>query len=90
MAAERHSGHRKLAPSGTSPGGKGWPGRFGPALAGGAAGLFVLALYLRTLAPTVLYYDDPDMLAKVSRGLGKAMKGQEIDKLDVKLAERGW
>lgn len=25
-------------------------------------GLFVLALYLRTLAPTVLYYDDPDML----------------------------
>jgi pyridoxal 5'-phosphate synthase pdxS subunit len=35
-------------------------------------------------------FRDPHILAKVSRGLGKAMKGQEIDKLDVKLAERGW
>jgi len=29
-------------------------------------------------------------VAKVSRGLGKPMKGQEIAELDVKLAERGW
>ena len=35
-------------------------------------------------------FRDPHILAKVSRGLGKAMNGQEIDKLDVKLAERGW
>ena len=31
-----------------------------------------------------------EIIAKVSRGLGEPMKGQEIDKLDVKLAERGW
>ena len=35
-------------------------------------------------------FRDPHILAKVSRGLGEAMKGIEIDKLDVKLAERGW
>jgi pyridoxal 5'-phosphate synthase pdxS subunit len=35
-------------------------------------------------------FADPDVLAKVSRGLGEAMPGQEIGGLDVKLAERGW
>ena len=30
------------------------------------------------------------IVAKVSRGLGSAMPGQEIESLDVKLAERGW
>jgi hypothetical protein len=33
---------------------------------------------------------DPDIIAKVSRGLGEAMRGDEIDKLDTKLADRGW
>jgi len=32
----------------------------------------------------------PDIVAKVSRGLGEAMRGEEIDALDVKLADRGW
>ena len=36
------------------------------------------------------HFTDPHILGKVSRGLGDAMKGIEIDKLDVKLAERGW
>lgn len=36
------------------------------------------------------YYRDPAILVKVSSGLGKAMIGQEISKLDTKLAERGW
>src|SRR4051812_10300130 len=36
------------------------------------------------------HYRDPQIVAKVSRGLGDPMKGTEIDKLDVKLAERGW
>ena len=31
-----------------------------------------------------------DILAKVSRGLGAAMTGLEIDGLETKLAERGW
>ena len=33
---------------------------------------------------------DPDILVKVSRGLGDAMPGLEMGSLDVKLAERGW
>src|SRR5436309_706881 len=36
------------------------------------------------------HFRDPHIVATVSRGLGEPMKGQEIDKLDVKLAERGW
>jgi len=35
-------------------------------------------------------YQDPDILVKVSRGLGDAMPGLEIGSLDTKLAERGW
>ena len=35
-------------------------------------------------------YDDPDILLKVSRGLGTAMPGLEMDGLDTRLAERGW
>ena len=36
------------------------------------------------------HYQDPAILLKVSTGLGDAMPGQEISKLDMKLAERGW
>src|SRR4029450_11279593 len=32
------------------------------------------------------HYDDPGIVAKVSRGLGEAMRGQEIAQLDTKLA----
>lgn len=35
-------------------------------------------------------YDQPDVLAKISRGLGDAMPGLEIAGLDTKLADRGW
>jgi len=35
-------------------------------------------------------FRDADILAKVSRGLGQAMPGLEIDSLDTRLAERGW
>lgn len=35
-------------------------------------------------------FADPHIVAKVSRGLGDAMTGLEIDKLETKLAERGW
>jgi pyridoxal 5'-phosphate synthase pdxS subunit len=35
-------------------------------------------------------YADADIVAKVSRGLGKAMPGLEIDGLETKLADRGW
>jgi len=35
-------------------------------------------------------YLDPDVLVKVSSGLGDAMPGLEIGSLETKLAERGW
>jgi pyridoxal 5'-phosphate synthase pdxS subunit len=35
-------------------------------------------------------FNDPMILAKVSRGLGHLMPGLEMGKLDVKYAERGW
>ena len=36
------------------------------------------------------HYQDPQILAKVSTGLGGAMKGLEMATLETKLAERGW
>ncbi|MDW3218891.1 MAG: pyridoxal 5'-phosphate synthase lyase subunit PdxS [Acidimicrobiales bacterium] len=36
------------------------------------------------------HFRDPDILVKVSTGLGDAMKGLEIASLETKLAERGW
>ena len=38
------------------------------------------------------FYDDPDMVAKVSRGLGEAMVGINVDEIPQphRLAERGW
>ena len=44
----------------------------------------------RAIVEATTHYQDPAMLAKVSRGLGDAMKGLEIATLEVKLAERGW
>jgi pyridoxal 5'-phosphate synthase pdxS subunit len=35
-------------------------------------------------------FRDADILAKVSRGIGGAMPGLEIDGLETKLSERGW
>jgi pyridoxal 5'-phosphate synthase pdxS subunit len=38
------------------------------------------------------FFDDPDVIAKVSRGLGEAMVGINLDTLsaDLRLASRGW
>jgi len=36
------------------------------------------------------HFRDPDIVVKVSTGLGDAMKGLEIATLETKLAERGW
>ena len=36
------------------------------------------------------HYNDPKVLAKVSTGLGNAMKGTEISELATRLQERGW
>jgi pyridoxal 5'-phosphate synthase pdxS subunit len=48
------------------------------------------ARFAAAIVEATTHYRDAQIIAKVSRGLGDAMRGQEIDKLDVKLAERGW
>ncbi|MHB1711748.1 MAG: pyridoxal 5'-phosphate synthase lyase subunit PdxS [Acidimicrobiales bacterium] len=44
----------------------------------------------RAVVEATAHYADPGLLAKVSTGLGRAMAGEEIATLDVRLAERGW
>ena len=44
----------------------------------------------RAIVEATTHFRDASIVAKVSRGLGKAMKGDEIADLEVKLAERGW
>jgi pyridoxal 5'-phosphate synthase pdxS subunit len=46
----------------------------------------------RAIVEATTMYDDPDVVAKVSRGLGEAMVGINVDQLPVghRLAERGW
>ena len=44
----------------------------------------------KAIVEATTHFQDPAIVAKVSRGLGEAMPGQEIDKLDIKLATRGW
>ncbi|MDQ4065536.1 MAG: pyridoxal 5'-phosphate synthase lyase subunit PdxS [Actinomycetota bacterium] len=66
----------------------------------GAEGVFVgsgifksgdPATRARAIVDATTYFNDPDMIAKVSRGLGEAMVGIEIDKLrdNERLASRG-
>jgi pyridoxal 5'-phosphate synthase pdxS subunit len=67
----------------------------------GAEGLFVgsgifksgdPAARARAIVQAATMYDDADVVAKVSRGLGEAMVGINIDELPVdhRLAQRGW
>jgi pyridoxal 5'-phosphate synthase pdxS subunit len=44
----------------------------------------------KAIVEATTHYRDAEIVAKVSRGLGEPMRGTEIDKLEVKLAERGW
>jgi pyridoxal 5'-phosphate synthase pdxS subunit len=44
----------------------------------------------KAIVEATTHYADPTIVAKVSRGLGDAMRGDEIDTLAVKLADRGW
>ena len=48
--------------------------------------------YARAIVEATTFWADPDVVAKVSRGLGEAMPGLEIDKIPANelLAERGW
>jgi pyridoxal 5'-phosphate synthase pdxS subunit len=44
----------------------------------------------KAIVEATTHFRDADILAKVSRGLGEAMKGLEIGSLETKLADRGW
>ena len=44
----------------------------------------------KAIVEATAHYEEPGILAKVSRGLGTAMRGEEIGQLDVTLADRGW
>jgi pyridoxal 5'-phosphate synthase pdxS subunit len=44
----------------------------------------------KAIVEATTHHRDPAIVAKVSRGLGAAMPGEEIAALDVRLAERGW
>ena len=48
------------------------------------------AVRAKAIVEATTHYEDAQIVAKVSRGLGEAMKGEEIDTLDVRLADRGW
>src|SRR3989338_1991619 len=44
----------------------------------------------KAIVEAVTHYNDAKVLARISEGLGEAMKGQEISKLEVRLQDRGW
>ena len=48
--------------------------------------------FARAIVEATTFWADPEVVAKVSRGLGEAMAGLEIDKIPAgeKMAERGW
>jgi len=43
----------------------------------------------KAIVDATTHYNKADIIARVSEGLGEAMKGLEIDKLEVKMQERG-
>jgi pyridoxal 5'-phosphate synthase pdxS subunit len=47
-------------------------------------------LVAKAIVEATTNFRDPDILAKVSRGLGRAMPGLEISSLDATYADRGW
>jgi len=48
------------------------------------------ARFGRAIVEATTHHGDPQIIAKVSRGLGTAMKGAEMASLDLRLADRGW
>lgn len=67
----------------------------------GAEGIFVGSGIFKSSDPAqraaaivkaTTFYDDPDVLAKVSRGLGEAMAGIDVEQIAQpdRLAQRGW
>jgi pyridoxal 5'-phosphate synthase pdxS subunit len=48
------------------------------------------ARFARAIVEATTHYRDPQIVAKVSRGLGDAMRGEDATKVSMRLADRGW
>ncbi len=48
------------------------------------------ARFARAIVEATTHYRDPQIVAKVSRGLGDAMRGEDASQVETRLAERGW
>ncbi len=48
------------------------------------------ARFARAIVEATTHYGDPSVVAKVSAGLGEAMRGQDAGSVDTRLSERGW
>jgi pyridoxal 5'-phosphate synthase pdxS subunit len=46
--------------------------------------------FARAIVEATTHYRDPQIVAKVSRGLGDAMRGEESSQVEVRLSDRGW
>jgi len=44
----------------------------------------------KAIVEATTHFRDPEIIGKVSRGLGDPMRGEEISTLGVKMADRGW
>ncbi|MFH1587938.1 MAG: pyridoxal 5'-phosphate synthase lyase subunit PdxS [Candidatus Diapherotrites archaeon] len=47
-------------------------------------------LRAKAIVEAVHNFEDAEKIAKASTGLGQAMPGQEIDKIEIKMSKRGW
>jgi pyridoxal 5'-phosphate synthase pdxS subunit len=48
------------------------------------------ALRARAVVEATVHFNDPELVAKVSHGLGEPMAGVEVRSAEIRLAERGW
>ena len=48
------------------------------------------APFAKAIVEATTHFNDASIVAKVSRGLGDAMRGEDSDSVDTKLADRGW
>jgi pyridoxal 5'-phosphate synthase pdxS subunit len=46
--------------------------------------------FARAIVEATTHYREPSIVAKMSRGLGDAMRGEEADAVDTRLQDRGW
>jgi len=48
------------------------------------------ARFARAIVEATTHFKDPQIVAKVSRGLGAAMRGEESNSVETRLSDRGW